>query len=156
MATTEEELRAEIERLREALKTQAKAVQQLSVSSARRHELDAQDAATLRRREATPGDTLAELATAREEARAWNARATTLETEQNARYFEGLAAALEACRGVKVTMLALADRRGGPVACYDAFGEEDPYQADSGECEMIAAGACLCVEAIEKLMAQPK
>ncbi len=248
MSDSEEELRAEIERLREALQTQANAVRQLTTSSARRHELDARDAATLRRRQATPGDVLAALASAREDARCWNARATELETEQedlfrrvrgvlrvfgvadcdnpidaleslasdpkrtfvddpifdatdgahpawwrghdyvterwkervqaleaqlqertqerdsyqreteklSARYFEGATAAIEACRGVKVTMLNLADSGGGSVSCYDAFGEENPYPADIGECEMIAVGACLCVEAIEKLMAQPK
>ena len=34
----------------------------------------------------------------------------------------------------------------------EAFGEEDPLDADGGECELIAAGASLCAEAVEALM----
>ena len=60
--------------------------------------------------------------------------------------------ALDACGDVKVRLLDTAMDGGGPVACPEAFGEEDPLDADGGECELIAAGASLCAEAIEALM----
>lgn len=70
--------------LRAALAVQAAAARQHDAAQATIRAADARDAATLRHREATPGDTLAELAAAREEARRWNARATELEAERDA------------------------------------------------------------------------
>ena len=75
---------AERDALREALATQAAAVRQLDVARTARHDADARDAETLRRRQQAPGDVLAEIAAVREEARMWNARATELEGERDA------------------------------------------------------------------------
>jgi hypothetical protein len=75
---------AEVDTLLDAIDAQAAAVRQHDAAQAAIRAADARDAATLRRREATPGDVLAELAAAREEARRWNARATELEAERDA------------------------------------------------------------------------
>lgn len=64
----------------------------------------------------------------------------------------GLREALDACSSVKGRLLDKAMNGGGPVACSEAFGEEDPLDADGGECELIAAGASLCAEAVEALL----
>lgn len=79
-----EALAVERDALREALATQAAAVRQLDVARTARHDADARDAETLRRRQQAPGDVLAEIAAVREEARMWNARATELEGERDA------------------------------------------------------------------------
>ena len=102
--------------LRAALATQAAAVRQHEAAQATLCAADARDAATLRRREATPGDALAELAAAREEARQWNARATELETERD-----------ETLRRVRVALgaLGVADCD-DPIAALEALAEEVP------------------------------
>lgn len=74
----------------------------------------------------------------------------------------GLQEALDACRSVMGRMRDLADDGGGPVACAEAFGwvgddddgEADAHVANEEECEMMATGACLCSEAVAKLLAE--
>ena len=102
--------------LRAALAVQAAAVRQHDAAQATLRAAEARDAATLRRREDTPGDTLAELAAAREEARRWNARATELETERD-----------ETLRRVRVALgaLGVADCD-DPIAALEALAEEVP------------------------------
>lgn len=66
----------------------------------------------------------------------------------------GLREALDACSSVKGRLLDKAMEGGGSVACDEAFGEGDEHDADEDECEFIAAGASLCGEAVEALLAK--